>query len=639
MFETGKKIWCVLRAVPKRVKEFYLEHWKTILPWFFFGATPLFCFWMVEYLSDNQLTRLEPWQWAMNLIWYSCILFIGWVITGRQKGAIWITTLCSFMFGLSNHYVLRFRGRALFPIDLLGWKTAANVAEGYDYSLDETTWKAILLMCAVLGLALFIPKQKRFFGRTWVKWLNLGIAVGWSIYIVCFFFTSMLPTLGIYAQQWKTWGNGFLLNFTVSARYMRVEKPEGYSDEAARSLIGQLEQEGYTSDSAADSDITTNFICIMDESFADLTRFDSLTLSEDPTPFYHSLTENTIKGQMVSPVTGGGTAAVEFEVLTGNNMTYLPSGTVAYQLYLTEKTPSLAQIARVLNVRTSAYHPYKSSGWNRITAYDRLGFASQYYEDTTVDGTDITTEYTEMEKKRGFVSDSADFERLYQLTDAAKDAGEDCFVFNVTMQNHSGYDRSWTNLQAAATLTGSYQGKSYNSTTNQYLALASATDSALQELIEHYSAVEEPTVILFFGDHQPPLSNNLYKDIYGKDLDDRTDEELLAQYVTPFFIWANFDIEEEDDVLIGASFLGNLASQTAGYPQTGWMKFLSHVNETFSSITRIGYTMTDGRILGDDMEDSLSEEERELLRQYEMLQYYNLFGDSKEESFFFVSEE
>ena len=638
MLEKCKSLFAMLRSLPGRVKAFYLAHWPVILSWVLFAATPLFCFWMVEYLSDNQLTRLEPWQWVMNLVWYSCVLFLGWLITGRQKGAIWFTGLTSFGLGLANHYVLRFRGRALFPIDLLGWKTAANVADGYDYSLDENTWIAILALCALLGLALFLPKQKRNFGRRWVKWLNLGLAAGWSVYIVLFFFTPMLPTLGVYAQQWKTWGNGLLLNFTVSARYMRVEKPDGYSDEAARALIEQLESEGYSSDSASDSDTVVNFICIMDESFADLTRFDSLTLSEDPTPFYHSLTENTIKGQMVSPVTGGGTASVEFEALTGCNMTYLPSGTVAYQLYLTERTPSLAQIAKALNVRSSAYHPYKSSGWNRITAYDRLGFKSQYYEDNTVDGTDITTDYTDMERKRGFVSDSADFERLYQLTDAAKEAGEDCFVFNVTMQNHSGYDRSWTNLRAAATLTGDYKGKSYNSTTNQYLALASATDSALEELITHYSAVEEPTVILFFGDHQPPLSNDLYRDIYGKALDERDDEELLEQYVTPFFIWANFDIEEQDDVLIGASFLGNLASQVAGYPQTGWMKFLEHVNDSFDSVTRIGYAMADGRVLGDGDEDQLSEEEQELLRQYETLQYYLLFGDSAEESFFFVGE-
>ena len=162
------------------------------------------------------------------------------------------------------------------------------------------------------------------------------------------------------------------------------------------------------------------------------------------------------------------------------------------------------------------------------------------------------------------------------------------------------------------------------------------TDSALEELIEHYSQVEESTVILFFGDHQPALSNDLYRDIYGKDLDDRTMEELMQQYTTPFFLWANFDIEEAQDVSIGTSFLGVLASQLAGYPQTGYMKFLSQLNETFTAITPVGYVLSDGTVY--ETRDELGEAEQALLDQYEYLQYYNLFGGQTENGFFFVSD-
>lgn len=604
--------------------------------WLLFALTPFVCFWMVEILSENSLTSLAPWQWLMNLVWYCCLLFLGWLITGGRRGAILFDGGVSFFMGLANHYVLQFRGRALFPIDLLSLNTAANVAGGYDYTPDKNVWEAVVLLGLLVLFTLLLPKEKaRYGGLSWAKWLNLGLSAGWCVYIALFFFSDMLPSLGVYAQQWKTQGNGFLLNFTVSARYMRVEKPEGYSEAGAQELIGALEDQGMTSDTVAGTDTVTNFIVIMDESFADLTEFENLTLTGDPTPFYHSLTENTIKGTMYSPVTGGGTAAVEFEVLTGNNMAFLPSGTVAYQLFLTEKTPSLAQLAGALDIRSSAYHPYESSGWNRTTAYKRLGFDSQYYWDQTIGGDDISTDYSDDEIIREYVSDSADFSRVYQLTDAAKEAGQDCFVFNVTMQNHSGYDKSWKNLSRNVTLDGDFLGNGYDSSTAQYLALASATDNALQELIEHYSQVEEPTLILFFGDHQPPLSNNLYKDIYGKNLDDRTVEELMEQYTTPFFIWANYDIEEAQDVEIGSSFLGVLASQMAGYPQTGYMKFLSRLNETFTAITPMGYVLSDGTIY-EDRED-LGEQEQELVNQYEYLQYYNLFGDDQENGFFFVS--
>lgn len=613
-----------------------LTHPRQLALWLLFALTPFLCFWMVETLSENSLTSLAPWQWLMNLVWYCCLLFLGWLITGGRRGAILFDGGISFFMGLANHYVLQFRGRALFPIDLLSLNTAANVAGGYDYTPDKNVWMALGLLALMVLFTLLLPREKaRYGGLSWAKWLNLGLSAGWCVYIALFFFTDMLPSLGVYAQQWKTQGNGFLLNFTVSARYMRVEKPQGYSEEGAQELIGALEDQGMTSDTAEEADTVTNFIIIMDESFADLTQFENLTLTGDPTPFYHSLTENTIKGTMYSPVTGGGTAAVEFEVLTGNNMAFLPSGTVAYQLFLTEKTPSLAQLAGALDIRSSAYHPYESSGWNRTTAYKRLGFDSQYYWDQTIGGDDISTEYSEDEIVREYVSDSADFSRLYALTDAAKEAGQDCFIFNVTMQNHSGYDKSWNNLDRSVSLDGDFLGNGYTSSTAQYLALATATDNALQELIEHYSQVEEPTLILFFGDHQPPLSNNLYKDIYGKNLDDRTIEELMEQYTVPFFLWANYDIEEAQDLEIGSSFLGVLASRMAGYPQTGYMKFLSQLNDTFTAITPMGYVLSDGTMY--ENREDLGEQEQALLDQYEYLQYYNLFGDDQENGFFFVT--
>lgn len=607
------------------------------LSYILFWLTPLICFLMVELLSENNpFTRLKPWQWLMNLVWYFCLLFIGWLITGRRKGAMVFGTGFSFFIGLANHYILAFRGRALFPIDLLSLKTAANVAGNYDYTPDKFVWGGLAILAAMIGVQFLLPRQQR--GRKrWLKWFRLGVSLGWAVYIFVFFFTGMLPELGVYAQQWKTQGNGFLLNFTVSARYMMPEKPEGYSTEEAQALIAELEAEGCTSDTAADgAEAVTNFIIIMNESFADLTQFESLTLSGDPTPFYHSLTENTIKGNMVSPVTGGGTAAVEFEALTGSTMTFLPSGTVAYQLYLTEKTPSLAQTAGTLGVSSAAYHPYLSSGWNRPAAYQRLGFGSQYYQDQVINGTAFGTDYAEDEIVREYVSDSADFDRVYRITEENTAQGKRSFVFNVTMQNHSGYTKAWTNLPRGVTLTGDYVGNGYDQSTTQFLALMSESDRALEELIDHYSAVEEKTVILFFGDHQPPLKNDLYKDIYGKALDDRTDEEVMEQYVTPFLIWANFDIPEQQDVTIGSNFLGMLASRIAGYPQTGYMKFLSRLNETFAALTRVGYVTQDGRVTSDL--DELSGEEQALVKQYSYLQYYNLFGDAEEDGFFYISE-
>ena len=97
-------------------------HPKQSALWLLFALAPFLCFWMVEILSENSITSLAPWQWLMNLVWYACLLFIGWLITGGRRGAIAFDCLFSFLIGLANHYVLQFRGRALFPIDLLSFQ-------------------------------------------------------------------------------------------------------------------------------------------------------------------------------------------------------------------------------------------------------------------------------------------------------------------------------------------------------------------------------------------------------------------------------------------------------------------------------------------------------------------------------------
>lgn len=102
------------------------------------------------------------------------------------------------------------------------------------------------------------------------------------------------------------------------------------------------------------------------------------------------------------------------------------------------------------------------------------------------------------------------------------------------MQNHSSYAQGWNNLEKTVTL--STEQRTADTTAEQYLALMRASDDALRDLITHYERSSEPTMIVFFGDHQPPLKNAFYEQLYGKPLDQRTTEEVLKQYATPFFL-------------------------------------------------------------------------------------------------------
>lgn len=356
-----------------------------------------------------------------------------------------------------------------------------------------------------------------------------------------------------------------------------------------------------------------NIIAIMNESFADLTIFEGLELEEDHTPFLHSMTENTIKGWMYSPVTGGGTASVEFEYLTGFSTLFQPPHTVAYQLYVEEGMPSLAALAGSQGYETTAFHPYLSSGWNRPIAYQCLSFDHQLYQEDVEDPYLI----------RRYISDRSDYKTIFDVTGTTSPA----FVFNVTMQNHSGYAQGWNNL--TKTIRLSTQLRTADSSAEQYIALAQASDDALEELIGYYSQVEEPTLIVFFGDHQPPLKNAFYEELYGKKLSERTTAEVLQQYAVPFFLWANYDIPEQSGVILSPNYLGVLTAQTAGLPLTGYMNFLAQMYQELPVITPVGLITADGQTL---TESELNEEQQEWLWKYETFNYcgmIDLFDEAR----------
>lgn len=602
---------------PKR--RFHLPQWvrqRVTAARAAFLLGPWLSYIMVEVLNNNNpFTAHSTEQDLLNLIWYCLIFWLFRMILGRKVLAGGVSAVVCFLFGLANHYVLSFRGRIIFPCDLLTLDTAAVVAKSYDYTPDRQIWIALAVLGGYLLLLLlahivYHPKGRQRLGRK----LLWGSVAGMVIYLFAFFFTPLLPTIGIYTQQWRTQQNGFLLNFTTAIRYSFVSEPDGYdADKVAQTA------RSYRSQSVTDAgELPENLIFIMNESFSDLTAaFPNLELSEDPLAFYHSLTENTVKGTMISPVTGGGTANVEFEYLTGDSLAFLPSSTVAYQLYLYDGCPSLVSQAKDLGYHTIAFHPYLSSGWNRTSVYPWLGFDEVHFREDVQDPQYI----------RNYVSDLSDYEQLFRWTEES--AGP-TMIFNVTMQNHSGYSQGWNNLSGDVTVTG---GAKPSSITTQYFSLMKESDQAIQALVEHYSQVDEKTLIVFFGDHQPPLGNTFFETLYGKKLDERDPEEVQQAYETPFFIWANYDIPEQDDLRISSNYLGVLAAEVAGLPLTGYQQLLSRLMDVLPVAGTAGYLTADGQVTQEAEE--LPGYVQSLYREYELAAYNHLFDEKRHPEDFF----
>lgn len=567
---------------------------------------PFLCLLMVETLNENDVfTVLTPLQVAFNLVWYFALFTLVRIIVGsNRRAAVFSSWLC-FIVGLIDHFVLRNSGRALWPADILVWQTALNVAGTQNYSLDVYIVLAAIVLTVYMFLILICPPRGKGNNRLSKKTVAAAL-VSIASFNVIFFCSNAMPALGLYPQQWNTRMNGFALNFALAARSMVYSEPDGYQEERVLELAKQFPG------SAGDpSQQPENILVIMNESFADFSIYERFQSSEDPLPYFHSLqgSPNTISGVLYSPVWSGGTATVEHEFLTGFSSLYQPPHTVAYQLYLHDDTPSMAEAAAAAGYETIAFHPYLSSGWNRVQVYNYMGFDQQMYQ----------ADVNNPRYVRDYISDSSDYETLMQLTE--EHHGK-TFVFNVTMQNHNGYDQQWTNLGKTITLPESLS--KIDPGAEQYFSALRESDKALEELIRYYQSCEERTLIVFFGDHQPPLSASFYEYLLGTSLNDMTPEEQALLYKVPFFVWANYDIGTESGLQMTPALLGTYASGIAGLPMTGLQQFLSKMQTDIPVLCSVGIMRPDGTLVSEW--GDMTETERRWYEEYEQLTYTGLMN-------------
>lgn len=574
---------------------------------------PVLMYILVEYLNNNRPFHFfSMLQVGLNLFWYYLIFFLSYLAIGRIKLACGVAATLFYAIGTINHYVYTFRGRTIFPGDLLGLRTAINVAGGYDFTPDSIQIYTFLGFLAYIIILVAMPHIK---GRSFPKLpLLLGAGTISITYISVFFFTSFLSWAEIEPSMWTTRGNGLILNFCVSLRYSDGEQPQGYSAESINSIVSGV------TDATTDAEEPVNVIAIMGEAFSDLSVYGDLPVNEDFMPFYRSLEENCIKGWAYTSVFGGTTANSEYEFLTGNTMGFLPEGTVPYQLYVDDGSSSLVGQMGTLGYKTVAMHPYLESGWNRVPVYESFGFDEVYFKD----------DFKNRKFMRNYVTDQCDYENVVRIFEE-KQPGEKLFIFNVTMQNHSAYNVEYNGLPDTIRLEAPIGG--YFPKVDQYLSLMKQSDLALEWLLNYFSEVDEKTIIILFGDHQPQVEVSFFETMLGGDLESRNIASIQTRQMVPYLIWANYDINSGEGGELSLNYLSAKLMETAGLEMTGYQSFLLELSQKLPVINAIGYKTDEGEYYEDI--DELPADYKSLVNEYQILQYNGVFGGTRKKAGFF----
>ncbi len=363
--------------------------------------------------------------------------------------------------------------------------------------------------------------------------------------------------------------NGFLLGFIYNLSKMEMQEPSGYSEAKVTEIKNSLEIDE-TKKTLKDQDY--NVVIILNESFydpsiiadyypyslntSDKTNSSGVPVTSDVIPTIHSLMKDDknnkriATGQMFTVDYGGGTANVEFEVDT--SMTNYWADTTPYVNLIPHinSVPSIASLAKAAGYDTVATHPFNQAMYKRHIVLKKEGF------DEFIAEGDFS--FDEKDDNRQYVNDRASYKEVLKLLNEHENK---TLVSLITMQNHAGYGVDGFKKLSYKLADKPKKGTDLSefsedekSQVEVYLESLHNSDYYLSEFLAELEKLDEKTVVLFYGDHSPG--------VYYR-VNSSTDKNVRdLSYVTPYFVWANFDMKEPEEQKIDRYVVKNTTLPT-----------------------------------------------------------------------------
>ncbi|WNQ13853.1 LTA synthase family protein [Paenibacillus aurantius] len=561
---------------------------------------PLF---LTEFMSRGELREEAAWVlrggpafWVNTLLMLGLLLLLTSVL-GRLRWSYWLVSAILLTLSLVSGIKLKMLGVPLLPWDFVLAGETKDMA-GYIKGIVTPGSVLALVTFAVLSyLVLYrLSSLPLRIGWSTRLWCGAGAA---AILVILYMDKPVNPLLAVnikplaWNQAENVRANGFALSTLLNTKLSPGGEINGYTDEAVNAIMDQS-----VPVAGEPSSFQPNVIVVLSESFWDPTVMTNVSFSRDPLPFFHSLQKTSTSGWLLSPQFGGGTANVEFEVLTGNSMRFLPQGSIAYNQYIDKPIDTLASILTRQGYTATAVSPFHNWYFNSRKVYENFGF-----------GQFIPIEFFNPVYEGPYIADREVANVI--ISESRKTPGRD-FIFANTMENHFHYYPGKFNdntIKVNGPVNADSRGQ-----LETYAQGTSSADAMLQQLVEHYKTVDEPTIVVFFGDHLPFLGDDykVYKD--AKYLTDGDPDLLNKMYRTPYVVWNNYLPENPARVDMSPSFLGPYVLKQAKLQGNAYTDFLSRLYERIPLIPpKDKYEQY--RIKEDD------------LKEYETLQYDVLFGE------------
>lgn len=562
-------------------------------------------------LSQTLAFFEQPFRPGWTTIVLFALLLMGFdAILGRPHNGLLVVAPLALTLAAIGHQKSLYLGDPLYPADFLYTR---QIMELMPLLLRERPMAAIAIAAGGVAAVVLFVSLWRFWRRRFTpislrgRMMRLAVVVPALAFFISIMdyatFSWTRDRLQIVPVMWDQKenyaSNGFAIAFALNVPMAKVKEPPSYNDDVLDAI-----RPGPTR--IAMPDDRPDIIMLMSESFWDPTLLPNTTITPDPMPNVRAMRS----GSMFSPEFGGMTANVEFEALTGFSNAFLPYGSIPYQQYVRGPVPSLAGFFRAEGYETTAIHPFEGWFWNREHVYGEFGF----------DRFLSIEKLPPMQSRGPLVSDDSLTTEIIRRADATK---RPFFTFAVSLQGHGPYEPNrYRDPHVKVDSVASY---SVRESIRSYAEGVADADRSLKRLMDWASKRDRHTLIVFFGDHLPPLNQGYTETGFLKEPvpDRREPPEALARHrETPLVIWSNRTGPMKDIGAISPSLIPLKLFKAAGIEHPYYTGFLGRVDASYDVVERHVLIAPSGST-PDWSQQKLVDP---LINDFRLLQYDAMFG-------------
>ena len=467
-----------------------------------------------DYMTGTPLVFL--YNAFMIFVTFSIVyLFKRRIFVRMIIGAIWV------ILGIANGYILLKRVTPFNAQDLKiagdGIALINNYCNGFEM---------VVIAVGAVALLIWLISMWRRGGQYAGKIHHIAALIG---IIVCGVLYTFVTNIAIDKRVVSTYfGNiafayedyGLPYCFSASLFNTGISEPNGYTKKA----MAKIDKDGELNQTAASrsSDELPNIIVVQLESYFDVANAEFFTTSEDACPNLHNLYQNYSNGYFKVPSVGAGTANTEFEVLTGMNLRYFGPGEYPYKTYSKKHpTESAATALASLGYGTHALHDNTGNFYSRANVFNNMGF------DTFTSKEFMNVLQT---TENGWAKDEILTQHIMEAMDTTK---QEDFVFTVSVQGHGNYPETQVIENPKIKVEG-IEDEALKNKWEYYVNQVYEMDQFVGDLIKAVEERNEPSVVVFYGDHLPTMG------LKAEDLKSR------YLYNTNYVIWDNIGLQKDD---------------------------------------------------------------------------------------------